>query len=518
LDQTTIKKRRKALSNMPTTLKTAFESTIDRIKHRKSERSDQALEVLKWTFLAQRPLTVIELRHALRVTIDLSKMQLGKLPLSYDETVEWDKFPSEKSLIDWCLGLVIVDVETSTVRLVHKSLYDYLMRLHDDGKMFSDGHSEIAYTCLQYMCFNDDEHEIYPSQTKFTEDIKARRRKRFCLLDYATRNFGYHLRDQDSCTPDMINGLFPNTINLRCISTGLRSQFLSPFHRWGKKDIYSDHEYISTTKIHLRLQFAISCGLGNVFINILNAASQSIDLNTKLGGSTILLQASSIGHDGIVCILLARGVDVNVVDGNYRTAISWASCNGHDAVVKLFLQTEGIDVNSKDDYGQSTAFLVASEKGHDAVVKPLLQMDGIDINSKDRNGWTALSLASENGHDAVVKLLLQKEGIDINSKDGRYDQTALSWASEQGHDSVVKLLLQAEGIDINSKDIRGRTALSSALRYYHTSTVQLLLTPGAIDGRETSTPAISSVFQYPTEILFSNSLVRYVGINYDLYC
>ncbi|KAI5789511.1 hypothetical protein FPQ18DRAFT_246677, partial [Pyronema domesticum] len=127
--------RRNALFSMPTELETAFESTISRIKNQKSERCSQALEVLKWTFLAQRSLTVIELRHALSVTIDSpGKMQPGKLPLAYDETLDWDNFPSEKSLIDWCLGLVIIDEETSTVRLVHKSLHDYLTQLHENGE------------------------------------------------------------------------------------------------------------------------------------------------------------------------------------------------------------------------------------------------------------------------------------------------------------------------------------------------------------------------------------------------
>ncbi|KAI5785397.1 hypothetical protein FPQ18DRAFT_87167 [Pyronema domesticum] len=434
LDQTTISKRRKALSTMPIKLEMAFESTISRIKNQKSERSTQAMDVLKWTFLAKRPLTVIELRHALSVTIDLGKVQPGKLPLAYDETLDWDNCPSEKSLIDWCLGLVIIDEETSTVRLVHKSLHDHLTQLHENGEIFPDGHNEIAYTCLQYMCFKDDEHEIDATEPEVTEHIKKLRRARFSLLNYTSNNFGYHLRDQISCTVDIIYELFPDRINLNRISTCFRSEFLSPFSRWGERNI--SHEYLSTSQIHLRLQFAISFRLENVFINIIHASSQSIHLNTKLGGSTMLLQAVRIGHEGIVRILLERGVDVNLADGNNRTALSWASLYGHDSVVKLLLQADGIDINSKDVIGR-TALSWASLYGHDSVVTLLLQADGIDINSKDRIfGQTALSFASKEGHDSVVKLLLQADGIDINSKDSKYDRTALSWASKKGHDSL----------------------------------------------------------------------------------
>jgi hypothetical protein len=302
------------------------------------------------------PLTVIELRHALSVTIDPGKMQPGQMPLAYSETLNWDNLPSEKSLIDWCLGLIIIDEEVSTARLVHTSLHDYLRRLHETGKMFPDGHSEIAYACLQYICFNDDEHEIDPLETKVTEDIKDLRRAGFCLLDYVAKNFGHHLRDEGSCTADMIRGCFPDRINLNCISTGSRSEFLSQFHELSERNICSEHEYLSTSQIHRRLQCAIRCGLENVFINLLNASGQSIDFNTKLGGSTMLLQSSSIGHEGIVRILLERSVDVNLADGNGDTALTWASTNGHDSVVKLLLQTDGIDINLKDNRGRTAFF------------------------------------------------------------------------------------------------------------------------------------------------------------------
>ncbi|KAI5810722.1 hypothetical protein BZA77DRAFT_162921, partial [Pyronema omphalodes] len=144
----TISERRAELLNMPTKLELAFASTITRIKDQQSKRSHQALEILKWIFLAKRPLTVMELRHALSVRIDQPKMKSGKVSLAYDQTLDWDNFLTEKSLIDWCLGLVIIDEETSTARLVHKSLNDYLTSLYEEGEIFHDGHTEIAYTCL----------------------------------------------------------------------------------------------------------------------------------------------------------------------------------------------------------------------------------------------------------------------------------------------------------------------------------------------------------------------------------
>jgi ankyrin repeat protein len=130
-------------------------------------------------------------------------------------------------------------------------------------------------------------------------------------------------------------------------------------------------------QIHLRIQFAISCGLENVFINHIDASNQSIDVNNKLRGSTMLLQASRIGHEGIVRILLERNVDVNLGDRDGWPALSWASEKGHDAVVKLLLQAEGIDINSKDDEGR-TALSYALPRNKTSTAQLLLTAGAID--------------------------------------------------------------------------------------------------------------------------------------------
>jgi hypothetical protein len=94
---------------MPTSLESAFASTIERIKNQQHETAVQAMDVLKWVFLAKRQLSVAELRHALAVNVTPQDT------ISSGETLDWENLPSEKSLVDWCLGLVIVNEETSTV-------------------------------------------------------------------------------------------------------------------------------------------------------------------------------------------------------------------------------------------------------------------------------------------------------------------------------------------------------------------------------------------------------------------
>jgi hypothetical protein len=99
---------------MPQKLDDAFQVTIDRINRQSVEKSNKGMEVLKWTFLAFRHLTIPELRHAL-ATINATTDSKSLNP---------DALPFEKSLIDCCHGLVVIDKQTSSIRLVHKSLQE----------------------------------------------------------------------------------------------------------------------------------------------------------------------------------------------------------------------------------------------------------------------------------------------------------------------------------------------------------------------------------------------------------
>ncbi|KAM5465145.1 hypothetical protein MferCBS49748_005085 [Microsporum ferrugineum] len=85
--------------------------------------------------------------------------------------------------------------------------------------------------------------------------------------------------------------------------------------------------------------------------------------------------------------------------------ICLVSCIGLTRIVKQFLDSGKVNVNSKEEDG-STSLSLAAAYGHDMIVKLLLDSDGVDVNSKIKIGWTPLFYANHYERDEIVKLLL----------------------------------------------------------------------------------------------------------------
>lgn len=62
-------------------------------------------------------------------------------------------------------------------------------------------------------------------------------------------------------------------------------------------------------------------------------------------------------------ISIDNGAHVEATDIHGRTPLFWASCKGHEAVVKLLLETERVNADIKDSKGE-TPLLAAAQHGH----------------------------------------------------------------------------------------------------------------------------------------------------------
>ena len=61
-------------------------------------------------------------------------------------------------------------------------------------------------------------------------------------------------------------------------------------------------------------------------------------------------RAAIIGNLTIAQLLLKEGADIGIRDTEGRTPLSHAAKNGHEAIVKLLLDTGKVDANLKDKY------------------------------------------------------------------------------------------------------------------------------------------------------------------------
>src|SRR5579862_9596989 len=138
LQATTIRDRDEALKTLPSNLDEAFNGTMIRVTEQSQELFKKAVKIMAWIHLVERPLTVDELLCSLAIK-------------DGDRSLDPRGIPVRKSLLNCCQGLALIDQETSTVRLVHYSLQEYLSRQDEIfGRTKAGWHSKIARTCLTF--------------------------------------------------------------------------------------------------------------------------------------------------------------------------------------------------------------------------------------------------------------------------------------------------------------------------------------------------------------------------------
>jgi hypothetical protein len=150
--------------------------TFDRIHQQPKAQVQMAMTMVTWIHLAQKKLSVRAPQYALAVR---------PKDIAFCE----DGIPSEKALLDCCLGPVVIETETLTIRLAHFTLQEYLDK--NWQQLFPSGHLMIASTCLTYLHFN---HPFFADRPNY--------RSYSSLLPYATNFVDHHLREETNSELD----------------------------------------------------------------------------------------------------------------------------------------------------------------------------------------------------------------------------------------------------------------------------------------------------------------------------
>jgi len=422
----------------------AYGATLERIKAQDEEKARMAMAALTWVCHSERPLQVDELCYALAV-------EIGETDFDH-ENIPW-----MGTLLDCCQGLIAVDAEASTVRLIHYTVQEYLST---QSGLFSKPHSILAETCLTY---------LNSQQLKNLTPHSLPDNRSTPFLKYSSRYWGIHTNRDPS-------------VNVRALALRLLDQYedhISAVSLLEQVPHPGDIGGIPTSPLFSGLHCASFFGIVE-FVTIL-LKDEGYKINQQdCTGSTPLAWAARNGHQGVVKILLEQSnVDPNFPDAYDRTPLGCAAIQGHEGIVRLLLEGENVDPNRQDKDGHGPLGSAAI-CGHDGVVRLLLERADINPNCPGSYGRTPLGNAAIYGHEVVVKLLLERGDVDPNWVDFG-GLTPLEWAAFKGHEGVVKLFLERGDVDPNRPDKNGLTPLWLSTVLGHEGVVKLLLEREDVD-------------------------------------
>ena len=160
-----------------------YDEAMNRIQGQVEQHSQLAMSALTWISNAIRPLQPKELREALAV-------EPG------DHALDDEAIPEEALILSVSAGLITIDAESETIRLVHFTVEEYFRDLKH--KWFPRAHSQIAETCLTYLSFNVFKSGDCSSDEKYKAQLEKN-----CLLDYAARNWGLHASQAENDIGDV---------------------------------------------------------------------------------------------------------------------------------------------------------------------------------------------------------------------------------------------------------------------------------------------------------------------------
>jgi pectate lyase len=221
----------------------------------------------------------------------------------------------------------------------------------------------------------------------------------------------------------------------------------------------------------------------------------------RAGGVPLLSYAITRGRADVAELLLAHGADVDVKSRTGQRPLHLACQLGNKELVQLLID-KGADVNAKDNRGQTpwdmaqrsaqrtgqneilellkskirvSSIHIAAQLGDLERVKAFLE-EGIDVNAKDENGDTPLHIAAEQDYNDIASLLIDQGG-NVNARNQK-NYTPLYNAISNSNKDLVGLLI-GKGADVNVTPEGGAPLLIEAVWRGDLDVVKLLVDNGA---------------------------------------
>lgn len=401
----------------------------DILKDTRSKNQAQSLKLLQWVCFAERPLSTLELQHALALDADMEHIKV-KHYMSDDKRFPEDVKYMRDIIGKLSSGLVEVVKHNNTMRaqFIHQAVRDYLLKEGLDllapctdskkAPVMAGAKAEISpkvrglfqisRSGIKYLNLKDMRKHVQYSPAP--DELFTAARK-FPLAAYALSSMKTHLRDLDASGADQSDLLslfcFPNG-DQRILATwcALAERLDVPRRTLPVRE--------GTRLVHLLAECGVASALRKVLVRMKDSDQLEGIINAKDAiGMTPVAYAALEGHVDVVRLLVdaaPKGFALDDPDAQGNTPLIHAAEWGRVEVVKMLLETGQVDVNARNKWKQ-TAIWKASVSGHVKVVEVLLE-SGAEHSSPFFMHSSPLAEARRNGKEEVVKMLREVGALE----------------------------------------------------------------------------------------------------------
>ncbi|KAL8840533.1 MAG: hypothetical protein Q9170_001286 [Blastenia crenularia] len=429
---------RETLEQLPTTLDQYWEGMWVKTSNQDESLVRIAHRTLTWLCSSQRQLKAEELRHALAVQPGMNVFDI-------------DRMTEIVAIVETCHGLVDLEENSKTVKLVHATVLEYLQKQR--SQLFQNSSAYLTTICLTYLSLDvfcqrhcefatSEDVDIHASVGEQVSRwrILSYRLLEYPFLDYAAENWGYHARGdpEKSCRVRLWSFLFSmNPLN------NAHTVHAQVFHPSQRRHVSND----CTDLFPFRVAISFGLEITVCDLSMISKPAAEDRPEVRIHWLLSLFEAIEAGQPKMVSALLDAGVDPSssgeapptvleqtliYQDEGPKTALDRSVFHGHNDITSLLLAKE-IDISITDTTMQ---YAVVAEDMN-VLTRYLTSATASTISSN-----RILHFATEKGSLKSVQFSLKK-GASIESRDDVYEVTALGLAVMHGQSDLVEFLLIA---------------------------------------------------------------------------